>query len=177
MKETVKKLFLMQLQYAGIPEDAYHFLPESQRKLLIEKKGRFFLRDDERKKIRVVLTGGVFDILHIGHIFTLEEAKKQGDLLIVAVAKDEMIRKKNREPIHEQDYRKIMVGSLKMVDLALSGFENPQDMIEFIRPDVIAYGYDQKEFLKPNGIEIIKVSKKIDDRKFKTRKILEDLGL
>jgi len=95
----------------------------------------------------------------------------------VAVAKDDMIRKKNREPIHGQEYRKIMISSLKMVDLALSGFENPEEMIGFIGPDVIAYGYDQNEFLKPDGIEIIKVSKKIDDSKFKTKKILGDLGL
>jgi len=77
MKETVKKLFLMQLRYAGIPEDAYHFLPEQQRKLLIEKKGRFFLRDEERERIRVVLTGGVFDILHIG---TYSRSRKQKNM-------------------------------------------------------------------------------------------------
>src|SRR5271157_1081303 len=98
MKEISKKLFIMQIQYAGIPEDVYHFLPENEKSMLIEKKGRFYLNDEGRTRIRVVLTGGVFDILHIGHVFTLSEAKKHGDVLVVAVAKDEHIKKKGREP-------------------------------------------------------------------------------
>lgn len=175
--KIAKKLFLMQLNYGGIAEDMYHFLPENERQRLVEREGRFFLKDEERKKLRVVLTGGVFDILHIGHILTLQEAKKHGDVLVVAVARDEMIKKKNREPVHDQEYRQIMVGAIKPVDIAISGFEDPHEMIEFIRPDVIVYGYDQKEFLKPEGVEIVKLSRKIDDKKFKTGKILESLGL
>ena len=114
MKETAKRLYLTQLEYGGIPEDIFHFLPEGERKLLQEKGGVFVLRPEERAKLKVVLTGGVFDILHIGHILTLEEASKHGDVLVVAVAKDEHIRKKNREPIHAQEYRQRMVGSLKV---------------------------------------------------------------
>ncbi len=173
----MKKLYLMQLRYGGIPEDAYHFLPEEERKLLVEEKGVFFLRPGERKKIKVVLTGGVFDILHIGHIVTLEEASKLGDVLIVAVARDDMIRKKKREPIHGQDYRKIMVSAIRSVDLALSGFKDAKMMLKYVSPDVIAYGYDQKEFMKPEGVEVIRIEKKIDDGKFKTGKILDVLGL
>lgn len=172
-----KELFVMQLNYAGIPEDVYHFLPEHDRKLLIEEGGRFFLRPEEREKIRVVLTGGVYDVLHIGHVVTLIEAKKHGDVLVVAVAKDEYIRKKGREPVHSQDYRKTMVETLKPVDIALHGFEKPQKMLEFVKPDVIVYGYDQDEFMKPEGIEIVRLEKKIDDSSFKTRKILDRLGI
>ena len=69
--KIAKKIFLMQLNYGGIAEDMYHFLPENERQRLVEKEGRFFLKDEERKKLRVVLTGGVFDILHIGHIFRM----------------------------------------------------------------------------------------------------------
>jgi cytidyltransferase-like protein len=177
MKETVKKLYLMQLRYGGIPEDIYHFLPERERKLLVEEKGVFILKSEERNKIRVVLTGGVFDILHIGHIVTLEEAGKLGDVLVVAVARDDMIRKKKREPIHSQDYRRIMVGAIRSVDLALAGFKDAKKMVKFVSPDVIAYGYDQKEFVKPEGVEIVKLEMRIDDKKFKTGRILEVLGL
>lgn len=172
-----RNLYMMQLEYGGIPEDIYHFLSENERKRLIEKKGRFFLRDEERKKIRVVLTGGVYDILHIGHIFTLEEAKKHGDVLVVVVAREDMIKRKNREPIHSQDYRVRMVGALKAVDVALPGFDNPAMMLDYVMPDVIVYGYDQNEFLKPEGVEIVRLEKKIDDSKFKTGKIIEDLGI
>lgn len=176
MRETAKKLLVMQLRYAGIPEDIYHFLPENERKLLIERKGLFFLRPEERKTLKVVLTGGVFDVLHIGHILTLNEAKKHGDILVVAVAMDGYIRKKEREPVHSLEYRKIMVESLKTVDVAISGFKQPKKMLEFVGPDVIIYGYDQKEFMKPKGVEVVKLSNKIDDTKFKTRRILDKLG-
>ena len=92
MKEAAK-LFVMQLQYGGIPEEVYHFLPAKEQRMLVEKKGRFFLGEKERKRIKVVLTGGVFDVLHIGHIFTLNEARKHGDVLVVAIAREEYIRK------------------------------------------------------------------------------------
>ncbi len=177
MKEIVKKLFAMQLNYGGMADDIYHFLPVQEKEMLVEANGRFFLKDEERKKIRVVLTGGVFDILHIGHIITLTEAKKHGDVLVVAIAKDEHIRKKGREPVHAQEYRKMMVEALKPVDVAISGRDNPEELIAIVKPEVIVYGYDQKEFLKPAGIEVVKLSKKIDDSKFKTGKILVDLGL
>jgi hypothetical protein len=50
-------------------------------------------------------------------------------------------------------------------------------MLEIVKPDVIVYGYDQKEFLNPKGVEVVKLSKKIDDSKFKTGKIIDELGL
>jgi len=177
MKETIKKLFVMQLSYGGITEEMYHFLPDNEKKLLIEKKGRFFVRDGERKKIRVVLAGGVFDVLHIGHVVTLLEAKQHGDVLVVAIAQDAHIRKKKREPIHPMDYRRMMVEAIKPVDVALSGFEKPERMIGFVGPDVIVYGYDQKDTFRPKGVEIVKLEKKIDDSRFKTAKIIEELGL
>ncbi len=176
MKEAAR-LYLMQLQYGGIPEDIFHFLPEREKGMLIEKEGRFVLREAERKTIRVVLTGGVFDVLHIGHIITLSEAKKHGDVLVVAIARNEHIRKKGREPVHDIEYRKIMVECLKPVDMAIEGFEKPDRMLELVKPDVIVYGYDQKEAYAPKGTEIVKLEKRIDDRKFKTSRILEDLGL
>ncbi len=178
MKETIKKLYLMQLHYGGISEDEYHFLPEAERKLLVERpNGRFVLADSERKKIKVVLAGGVFDIIHIGHVFTLTEAKRHGDVLVVAIADEKHIRKKGREPIHSNEYRKVLVESLKSVDLALVGFTDPKDMVGVVDPDVIVYGYDQTEFIKPKGVEIVKLKKKIDDSKFKSGKIISDLGL
>jgi cytidyltransferase-like protein len=177
VKTVAKKLYVMQLQYGGIPEDAYHFLPAVEQKMLVERKGRFFLCDQERKRLRVVLTGGVFDVLHIGHIVTLNEAKEHGDVLVVAVARDEHIMRKGRTPIHPQEYRRIMVESLKPVDVAISGFGQPKKMIEYVQPDVIAYGYDQKEFLKSAGVEVVKLEKRIDDTKFKTGRIIKLLGL
>lgn len=177
MKETAKKLYLMQINYGGIPEDAYHFLPPNEQAMLVERKGAFFLKPEHRKRLKVVLTGGVFDVLHIGHIVTLLEAKQHGDVLVVAVAKDHHIRKKGREPVHPLEYRQMMVEALKPVDAALAGFDSPAKMLKLVGPDAIVYGYDQPAFLKPRGVKVIRLEKRINDRKFKTARIMEMLGL
>ncbi len=177
MKELAKKLYLMQLSYGGIPEDIYHFLPDNEKSLLIEKGGRFYLREEPRGRIKVVLTGGVYDILHIGHLTTLSEARKEGDVLVVAIARDDHIRKKGREPVHPIEYRKMMVEALKPVDIAISGFDDPAKMVAAVAPDVIVYGYDQKDFIRPPGVRVVKLERRIDESRFKSGKILADLGL
>lgn len=131
----------------------------------------------ERSKIKIVMTGGVFDILHLGHAHMLEEAKKYGDFLVVVVAKDEHISKKGRKPIHSQEYRAKMVEALKPVDAVILGEDNPKKLAEKIRPDVIVYGYDQPEFLKPEGAKIVKLTEHLEPEKFKTNKIIKELGL
>ncbi len=176
MKETIKKLLMLQLQYNGISEEVYHLLSENERSMLVQQGNVFHLDDKHRKTITVVLTGGAFDVLHIGHILTLNEAKKYGDILVVAIAKDEHIKKKGREPVHPQEYRKVIVESLKPVDVALAGFDKPQKMIDAVKPDVIVYGYDQKEAFRPTGVKIVRLENRIDDKKFKSGKILETFG-
>ncbi len=176
MDERVRKLFIMQIKDNGIPSDAE--LDEEDKIMLDEKEGRHYLKDEFRKKLSVVLTGGVFDILHAGHVYTLSEAKKHGDVLVVAVARDEQVKKrKNREPVHSQEYRRMMVGALKPVDIAVVGFENPEKMIEVVNPQSIVYGYDQPDFLKPEGVEIIKLKEHVEEDKFKTNKIIKELGI
>lgn len=131
----------------------------------------------ERAKIKVVMTGGVFDILHIGHIHTLTEAKKYGDFLVVVIASDEHIAKKGRMPIHSQDYRAKIVEALRPVDAVVFGEKEPMKLVELIKPDVIVYGYDQTEFLKPGGVKVIRLKEHIEPEKFKTNKIIKELGL
>ena len=97
----------------------------------------------ETKKI--VLAGGVFDIIHPGHIHTLNAAKALGDVLVVAIATDKTAQKmKKRQPLHDQKLRRELVSSLSMVDVALVG--NEEDIFEtvkMVKPNVIALGYDQ----------------------------------
>ena len=70
----------------------------------------------------IVLAGGVFDIIHPGHISTLNAAKSLGDVLVVVVATDNTaVKMKKRTPIHSQEQRQELVNSLKMVDLCLIG--------------------------------------------------------
>ncbi len=175
MKRRIEKLYIMQVKNEGIPEDAYHFLEPEERSMLMEVGAVFILKPEYRKKIKVVLSGGVFDILHAGHVVALNEAKKHGDVLVVAVARDENVKK--RKPIHNAEYRALMVDFLKPVDAAIVGYDMPEKMLKVVSPDVIVYGYDQEPVLKPEGVEIIKLKKSVNEKKFKTSRIIEELGL
>jgi cytidyltransferase-like protein len=98
---------------------------------------------EETKKI--VLAGGVFDIIHPGHIHTLNAAKALGDVLVVAIATDKTAQKmKKRQPLHDQELRRELVSSLSMVDVALVGDEEDIfETVKMVKPNVIALGYDQ----------------------------------
>jgi len=97
------------------------------------------------KSLHVVLAGGVFDIIHPGHISTLNAAKELGDILVIVVATDSTaIKMKKKKPIHTQDQRKELVNSLTMVDLCLIGHEGDIfKTVNQVRPQTIALGYDQ----------------------------------
>ena len=98
-----------------------------------------------RASLTVVLAGGVFDIIHPGHIHTLGAARRLGDVLVAVVATDATaLRMKKRSPLHAQEQRREMVASLVMVDACLVGDE--EDMfrtVARVRPEVVALGYDQ----------------------------------
>ncbi|MGI9566389.1 MAG: adenylyltransferase/cytidyltransferase family protein [Nitrosopumilus sp.] len=98
-----------------------------------------------RDSLQVVLAGGVFDIIHPGHIHTLNAAKKLGDILVVVVATDNTsVKMKKRRPLHSQEQRQELVNSLSMVDLCLVGQEDDIfKTVNRVRPQVIALGYDQ----------------------------------
>ena len=97
----------------------------------------------EKKKI--VLAGGVFDIIHPGHIHTLNAAKALGDVLVVAIATDKTAQKmKKRPPLHNQELRRELVGCLSMVDSAIVGHEDDIfETVKGIKPNIIVLGYDQ----------------------------------
>jgi len=94
---------------------------------------------------KTVLAGGVFDIIHPGHIHTLNAAKALGDVLIVAIATDKTAQKmKKRQPLHNQELRRELVSCLSMVDKAIVGHEDDIfETVKVIKPDIIVLGYDQ----------------------------------
>src|SRR5918993_4663299 len=99
-----------------------------------------------RDAIKVVLVGGVFDIIHPGHIHTLKAAKAQGDVLVVVIARTSTALKikKDRRIYHHELLRKELVSSLDLVDLAIIGKEGTlYDTVEYVKPNIIALGYDQ----------------------------------
>jgi FAD synthetase len=91
-----------------------------------------------------VMASGVFDILHSGHVHYLSEAKNLGDELVVVVATDATVRRRKHMPITPEKMRLELVNSLKPVDRAVLGREGDMyKVVEEIRPDIIAIGYDQ----------------------------------
>jgi FAD synthetase len=98
---------------------------------------------EKKPGVRRVMAAGVFDLLHLGHVHYLAEAKKLGDELIVVVATDVMVARRKHQPILPQDQRLAMVAALKPVDVAILG--SPLDQfatVAAVQPDVIALGYD-----------------------------------
>ena len=126
------------------------------------------------KRGKVVLASGTFDLLHLGHVKFLEEAKKAGGpnaKLVVIVARDSTVKKrKGRPPIIPEDQRRALIEALKVVDEALLGYEdfNMEQTIEKIKPDIIAVGHDQtgierevRKFIEEKGlkIEVVRIRK------------------
>ena len=129
---------------------------------------------------------GTFDILHMGHIYYLKEAKKLGDTLIVIVACDSTVRKMKHEPVTSEKMRLQLIKELKIVDDAYLGEKDDiYKIVEEIKPDIITLGYDQihdekviRQNLEKRNIKakIIRLSKykKIEDLNG-TRKIISKI--
>lgn len=95
--------------------------------------------------MKKVLVGGCFDLLHYGHIRFLEEAKKLGDHLVVALESDENVRrmKGDSRPIHTQEQRKSMLEALSSVDEVIAlppiqGHQEYYDLVTRVHPQSIA---------------------------------------
>ena len=96
---------------------------------------------------QVVFTNGCFDLLHAGHIQTLEFAKNQGDLLVVGVNSDDSVRrlKGNGRPVNKLADRMRVLSAMKCVDCVVPfDSDTPLDLIKYVRPDVIVKGGDYK---------------------------------
>jgi len=97
----------------------------------------------ERKKI--VFTNGVFDLLHKGHVYSLSQAARQGDVLIIGLNADTSVKKLKGEsrPVNDEGARALLLASLTMVD-AVVIFEDdtPLQLITSILPDVLVKGGD-----------------------------------
>jgi len=93
----------------------------------------------------VVFTNGCFDLLHVGHVRSLEQARGLGDRLLVAVNRDASVRrlKGASRPIVPERQRAEMIAALACVDwVVLFGQTTPLSLIRSLRPDVLAKGGD-----------------------------------
>jgi rfaE bifunctional protein nucleotidyltransferase chain/domain len=101
-----------------------------------------------RRGEKIAFTNGCFDILHVGHVRYLAEARKLGDLLILALNSDASVRviKGEKRPLVPEQERAEVIAALASVDyVTLFDEPTPLKLIEYLRPDCLVKGGDWKE--------------------------------
>jgi FAD synthetase len=141
------------------------------------KNGKtLLLTESGRKALRVIFVGGAFQIIHPGHVYTLKTAKSLGDFLVVSVARDSTIReRRKKDPLNDENARRDLVSSIRYVDAAILGSETDiYETVKFVKPDVIALGYDQQHderqvkeasFKKGVSVEVVRLDSPIPSLK------------
>jgi FAD synthetase len=143
-----------------------------------------------RRGKKVILAAGTFDILHPGHLDYFEWAKRHGDLLVVCVVGDKRTRRRKKagRPFVKEEWRALMVSSLKPVDLVFVSNRRPfeEAIIRAIRPNVVVTPGDEPSrekktafaeyFQRENPqIELIMKHRTAFSRKSSTRSIVEKI--
>lgn len=134
--------------------------------------------------VNIVFTNGCFDLLHIGHLKVLNEAKKYGDVLIVGVNSDKSIKEFKGEdrPVVNQEDRSTILMNLRCVDYVII-YDDPSvyNLIKFIHPDVLVKGGDYMlhqvvgfDILRAYGGKVILVPVE-EDRS--TTRVIQDIKL
>lgn len=188
MFESLKSLFLLQIELGGAStrdmvmrfdrneSDAKKELEElasrglahrlesrpSQASSSVVSPTKYVLSEEGRKGLKVVVTTGVFDLLHVGHLATLEASRTLGNVLLVIIARDITVQKrKGRKPINTEADRQKLVEALKPVDAAYLGHTTDYlRIIHRIHPDLIALGKDQ-------NFDISELRRSLDERGLK----------
>ena len=154
-----------------------------------QEEKRYTLTEKGRAQIKVVLAGGVYDVLHLGHLAALTEARTLGDVLVAVVATDVTVGMlKGRKPIFPEEDRRALVEGLKPVDKAILGYEDVgmgyEQVLMDVMPDIVAFGYDQenldrsvREIIQRRGLKIqmIKLSKFDHEKYLSSTRVREEL--
>lgn len=114
---------------------------------------------------KIIFTNGCFDILHSGHVFYLQKAKQQGDILILGLNSDASVRrlKGEKRPINSEMDRAIVISELKSIDYVVIFEEDtPLEIISLIVPDILVKGGDYKkedvvgkDIVESNGGQVV----------------------
>jgi len=114
-------------------------------KVLSRKAAASAVRAARRRSEEVVFTNGCFDLLHVGHVRSLEQARALGDRLLVGLNRDASVRrlKGPRRPVVGERQRAEVLAALECVDwVVLFGETTPLSLIRSVRPAVLAKGGD-----------------------------------
>jgi D-beta-D-heptose 7-phosphate kinase/D-beta-D-heptose 1-phosphate adenosyltransferase len=131
------------------PEEIFKSLDlshhQSAQKAMQRDELKHFLQMEKALGNKVVFTNGCFDLLHVGHVKLLEESKKQGNILVVAINSDKSVQKlkgKGRPLINEDDRARILL-SLSCVDyVVVFDEETPRPLLKLLKPDILVKGGD-----------------------------------
>lgn len=133
-------------------------------RILERKQAAELIQELKNQGKKVVFTNGCFDILHVGHLRYLEQAREQGDLLIVGVNSDDSVKrlKGPTRPINCELDRAEMLAGLKAVDYTVIFTEDtPVEVIDELKPSIHVKGGDYKkedlpetEVVERNGGEV-----------------------
>jgi D-beta-D-heptose 7-phosphate kinase/D-beta-D-heptose 1-phosphate adenosyltransferase len=114
---------------------------------------------------KIVFTNGCFDLLHVGHVRYLQEAKKLGDILIVGVNSDASVRrlKGPTRPVQNESDRAEILAALKAVDFTvLFAEDTPLELIQKVKPSILVKGGDWKaeqivgaDFVQASGGKVL----------------------
>ena len=142
LKDQLTKIYVNSLIGRAIDPSEYPDLLGTQ--YVISSKKGLVLTKQGRDQFKVIFTGGTYDLLHTGHLRTLEEAKSFGDVLVVVIARDVTVSKRKRVPFQNENERLKLIDSLGIVDVAILGDEvDHLKTVEKVKPDIIAIGADQ----------------------------------
>ena len=131
---------------------------------------------DSKRDQKIVFTNGCFDILHIGHVKYLEEAKSFGDILIVGLNSDKSVKalKGENRPINCENDRSYLLAGLESVDfVTIFDEETPYKLIQYLQPNILVKGGDYRgqTVVGSNLVDEVKLVDFIDGKS--TSKIIE----
>lgn len=120
---------------------------KAKSKIMTRAKLASFVKKAKAQGKKIVFTNGCFDILHAGHVSSIEFAKSKGDILVLGLNSDASVKrlKGPKRPINKQSDRALVVASLGAVDaVCLFSQDTPLELIRLVRPDVLVKGSDYK---------------------------------
>lgn len=128
------------------PEEIFKAIDFShQQKAMPRNELKHFIQMEQALGNKIVFTNGCFDLLHVGHVKLLEESKKQGNILVVAINSDKSVKKLkgNGRPLINQEDRAKLLLSLSCVDyVVIFDEETPRNLLKLLKPDVLVKGGD-----------------------------------
>lgn len=154
----------------------------AQTKMVSRQRLRELLAGHKREGRRIVFANGCFDTLHVGHVRYLEGARREGDVLVVAVNADSSVcaLKGAGRPILAEAARAHLVGALRAVDyVVLFSEPNVESLLEDLRPDVHAKGTDYTVETVPERLTAARLGIRVaivgDAKDHSTREFLESV--